>query len=79
VLKRGQSAFAVLGVNRHELQSSVDAALTFGILWLDVCRRANAGKLVIEGLKLFVPEGGAAVVRSRVAHLNCEAAKWQPL
>jgi len=54
-----QSGFAVLGVNQQELQSSTDAALTFGILWLDVCRRAQAGKLVIEGLKLLVPAGCA--------------------
>ncbi len=75
LLRRGQSAFAVLGVNRHELQSSVDAALTFGILWLDVCRLAHASKLVIEGLKLFVPEGRWALVRERMAHLNRAAAK----
>lgn len=55
LLKRGQSGFAVLGVNGQEPQASIDAALTFGILWLDVCRAAQAGKLVVEGLKLFVP------------------------
>jgi len=38
ILRRGQSGLAVLGVNEQELQSSVDAALTFGILWMDVCR-----------------------------------------
>ena len=38
VLRAGQSAFAVLGVNATETQASIDAALTFGILWLDVCR-----------------------------------------
>jgi len=77
LLKRGQSGFALLGVNRQELQSSIDAALTFGILWLDVCRQAHAGKLVIEGLKLFLPEGCSALVRERMAHLNQAAAKWQ--
>src|SRR6266566_2958938 len=41
LLQQGQSAFAVLGVNAQEAQSSIDAALTFGILWLDVCRRAQ--------------------------------------
>jgi hypothetical protein len=76
LLKRGQSGFAVLGVNRQELQSSIDAALTFAILWLDVCREANAGKLVIEGLKLFLPKGCSALVRERMAHLNPAAAKW---
>jgi hypothetical protein len=77
LLKRGQSAFAVMGVNAQELQSSIDAALTFGILWLDVCRQAHAGKLVIEGLKLFVPVGCSALVRERMVHLNRAAAKWQ--
>ena len=77
LVKRGQSGFALLGVNRQELQSSIDAALTFGILWLDVCRQAQAGNLVIEGLKLFVPDGCSAVVRERMAHLNPIAAKWQ--
>ena len=43
VMQQGRSAFAVLGVNSQETQASVDAALTFGILWLDVCRRAQAG------------------------------------
>lgn len=77
LLKRGQSAFAVLGVNKQELQSSIDAALTFGILWLDVCRQAQAGRVVIEGLKLFVPVACSDVVRERMAHLDPHAAKWQ--
>jgi hypothetical protein len=77
LLKRGQSAFAVLGVNSQELQASIDGALTFGILWLDVCRQAHAGKLVVEGLKLFVPAGCSALVRERMVHLNRAAAKWQ--
>jgi hypothetical protein len=77
LLRRGQSGFAALGVNAGELQGSVDAALTFGILWLDACRRAHAGKLVVEGLKLFVPAKTSALVRERMAHLNREAAKWE--
>jgi hypothetical protein len=60
-------------------QGSIDAALTFGILWLEVCRKSNAGKLVVEGLKLFVPSGRSTLVRERMAHLNREAAKWELL
>lgn len=77
LLRRGLTGWAVLGLNQQEMQSSIDAALTFGILWLDVCREANAGKLVIEGLKLFVPAECSALVRERMAHLNFEGAKWQ--
>ena len=77
LLKRGQSGFAVVGVNRQELQSSIDTALTFGILWLDVCRQARAAKLVVEGLKLVLPAGCSALVRERTASLNPSAAKWE--
>jgi hypothetical protein len=77
LLKRGQSGFAVLGVNGQEPQGSIDAALTFGILWLEVCRTANAGKLVVEGLKLFAPPRCSDLVRERMAHLNRGAAKWE--
>jgi hypothetical protein len=38
LIRRGQSAFAVLGVNEQETQASIDATLTFGILWMDLCR-----------------------------------------
>lgn len=77
LLRRGQSAFAVLAVNRQELQSSIDSSLTFGILWLDVCRQAHAGKMVVGGLKLIVPTKCSELVRARMAHLNPSAAKWQ--
>jgi hypothetical protein len=76
MIRQGRSAFAVLGVNAQETQASIDASLTFGILWLDVCRRAQAGKLVVEGLKLFVPPASSALVRERMANLNRDAAKW---
>jgi hypothetical protein len=77
LLRRGQSAFAVLGVNSQETQGSIDAALTFGILWLDVCRQNHAGKLLVEGLKIFLPAETSALTRGRMGNLNPEAAKWQ--
>jgi hypothetical protein len=76
LLYQGQSAFAVLGVNAHETPASVDAALTFAILWLDVCRQSQEGKFVVEGLKLFLPAGCGSLTRERMAHLNSQAAKW---
>jgi hypothetical protein len=76
LLRQGQSAFAVLGVNASETQSSIDASLTFGILWLEACRHSSAGKFLVEGLNLFVPRGCSALVRERMANLNRAAAKW---
>jgi hypothetical protein len=77
LLRRGRTAFAVLGVNAQETQSSIDAALTFGILWLDVCRRVQTANVLVEGLKMFVPAGTSALVRERMANLNWDAAKWR--
>ena len=51
LLRKGRSSFAVFGVNQEETQSSMDAALTFAILWLDVCRHSQEGKVLVEGLK----------------------------
>jgi hypothetical protein len=77
LLRHGQSGFAVLGVNAQEMQSSIDASLTFGILWMDVCRQAQAGKVLVEGLNLVVPARSSALVRERMANLNRAAAKWR--
>jgi len=76
LIRQGRTAFAVLGVNAQETQASIDAALTFGILWLDVCRQARAANNLVEGLKMFVPTGTSALVRERMANLNRDAAKW---
>ena len=87
LVRQGQTAYAVLGVNEKETQASIDAALTFGILWMDVCREnphlsQNRGEVghpswLVEGLILFVPEGCSALVRERMANLNRAAAKWR--
>jgi hypothetical protein len=77
VLRQGQSALAVLGVNREETQPSIDAALTFGILWMDRQRGQLAGRAHVAGLKLFLPAGRSEMARQRMAHLNRDAAKWQ--
>ncbi len=76
LLRKGQSAFAILGVNAEETQASIDGALTFGILWLQCCRDAQNGKCVVEGLKLFVPPGCEAIVRERMSCLDRSIAKW---
>jgi len=77
LLHRGHSSVALLGVNQQETQASVDAALTFGLLWLEACREREAGRSVVEGLRLFVPARRSATLQIRLAHLNHEIAKLQ--
>lgn len=76
LLERGNSAFALLGVNSQEPQPSIDASLTFGVLWLELCRE-RARNSCVEGLILLVPAGSSEVVRERMAHLHRGAAKWR--
>jgi hypothetical protein len=77
LLRKGRSAFAVLGVNQQETQGAVDASLTFGLLWLQACREREAGRSVVEGLRLYVPAKTSATLQIRLAHLNRNAAKFQ--
>lgn len=75
VLARGRSMFAFLGVNAQEPRPSIDAALTFALLWLDLCRERHP-EFVVEGLKLIAPAGASAVLRARMAYLDHEIAKF---
>lgn len=65
VTRRGQRAWAVLGVSGAENASTIDAALTFGLLWLD-WTRGHAQRRVVEGLRLILPEGSARVAAHRL-------------
>jgi hypothetical protein len=76
LLRKGRSALAVLGVNRLETQSAVDASLTFGLLWLQACREREAGRCLVEGLQLYVPPGSSATLQIRLAHLDQSAARF---
>jgi len=67
----------VLGVSGEETQPSIDAALTFGILWMHRQREQLAGRSHVVGLKLFAPGGRGEMLRQRMAYLNRDAAKWQ--
>jgi hypothetical protein len=76
VLRQGQRALAIVGVNDQETQSTVDAALTCGLLWLEICRMAQTDRRIVEGLALIVPKGASTLTRQRMAHLHPTAAKW---
>jgi hypothetical protein len=77
LLRRGRSALCVFGVNDSEMQASVDGALTFALLWFHHCREREAGRSVVEGLRLFLPRGRSAVVHARMHYLNRAAARFE--
>lgn len=75
-MRQGQRALALVGVNDQETQSTVDCALTCGILWLEQCRLTQQERRVVEGLVMIVPKAMATLTRQRMAHLHPTAAKW---
>jgi hypothetical protein len=75
-LRQGQRALAVLGVNAEETQSTIDGALTCGILWLEACRLTQRERRTVEGLVMIVPKGTATLTQQRMAQLHPTAAKW---
>ena len=77
ILRSGRSATCVFGVNNSESQASIDAALTFALLWFHYCRNREAARYFITGLKLFVPQGSSAVIHSRMHYLNHDAARFE--
>ena len=77
LLRRGRSAVCVFGVNDSELQSSVDGALTFALLWFHHCRERDPARYFVEGIKVFVPKGRSAVVHARMHYLDREAARFE--
>lgn len=77
LLRRGQRALAIVGVNDQETQATIDGALTCGILWLEACRMAQQERRVVEGLAMIEPQGTATLTRQRMAHLHPTAAKWE--
>jgi len=77
MMLKGTAAWAVIGVNGDEPQSTVDGVLTLGVLWLAYCRERSGGRRLYEGLKVVAPKGMAQAVRARMAWLNKGIAKWE--
>jgi len=65
VLKRGGRRWAVMAVSGAEDPATVDAILTFGLVWLDYTRQ-RAERTAVAGLRLFVPEGASGVTAHRL-------------
>jgi hypothetical protein len=80
VLRRGRQAWAVLGVSPGEDAPTVDAALSFGLLWLDWTRQQ--GDFAVEGLRLFLPPGMGRMTCHRLQALKpgirLELFAWDP-
>jgi len=69
LLHRGRRAWAVLGVSAAEDAATIDAILTYGLVWLDWTRE-HAGSRSVVGLRLFLPEGSSRTTAHRLSALE---------
>ncbi len=80
LLRRGQTAWAVMGLNEGETLAATDSMLAFGLIWLEWVRN-HAKHVIVPGLRLFMPK--EAVERNRLRARWLQAAKlelfeWRP-
>ena len=73
LLRKGTTALAAIGA--PEDATAPEAALSFGLIWLDYLRRREK-RVSIEGLALFVPAGREQALCHRVRFLNPRAARY---
>jgi hypothetical protein len=69
LLRSRDANWAALAVAPSESAAAIDAALTFGLLWMDYSRgRTKTGRFA--GLRLFLPEGAGALLAHRAKALR---------
>lgn len=70
--RRGRTAWAFAAMDAAESVAAADAALAYGLNWLDWLRE-NARDYTISGLKLFLPPAAIPATALRAAHLDSAA------
>jgi hypothetical protein len=79
---RGSEGFAVFGAAPNEDGATIDAILTFGLIWLQHARD-RAKRHSVSGLRLFLPRGKAAITSHRLNALaapqEVELYEYDPL
>jgi hypothetical protein len=78
VARQGRTAWAFLGLGESESPAAADAALAFGLIWLDWLR-SRSERMVYPGLKLIFPPQAAETCAHRAAYLNHRAVQVEIL
>jgi hypothetical protein len=80
--RRGRQGWAFLGLGAAEPFAAADSILAFALLWLDSLRKRSA-RVVVPGLKMFLPRQAIEFNAGRIESLNSRALQleifdWQP-
>ena len=76
LIVRGSQAWAAIGCGADEDDSTADAALGYGLIWLEYLRQRYP-RFVLAGLKVFLPAGRVSTTQTRMAWLNADVARWE--
>jgi len=78
VTRLGGTGWAFLGLGESESPAAADAALAFGLIWLDWLRN-RADRITYPGLRLIFPPHAAEASAHRAAYLNHRAVQVEIL
>ena len=78
VARQGRTAWAFMGLGESESPAAADAALAFGLIWLDWLR-SRSERVTYPGLKLIFPPHTAEMSAHRAAYLNHRAVQVEIL
>ena len=78
VARQGRTAWAFLGLSESESPAASDAALAFGLIWLDWLR-SRSERVIYPGLKLILPPQAVETSAHRAAYLNHRAVQVEIL
>jgi hypothetical protein len=78
VARLGRTAWAFLGLGEGESPGATDAALAFGLIWLDWLR-SRSDRVTYPGLKLIFPSRASETNAHRAAYLNHRAVQVEIL
>jgi hypothetical protein len=78
VARLGRTGWAFLGLGESESPAAADAALAFGLIWLDWLR-SHSDRVTYPGLKLIFPPQAAETNAHRAAYLNHRAVQVEIL
>ena len=69
IMTEGRSSWVVMAAAPSENAAAFEGILSFGLLWLDWTRQ-HSDRRVVNGLRLFVPEGETQVLMERARALS---------
>ncbi len=70
--RQGRTAWAFIGLREAEQPAAADAALAFGLIWLDWLR-ARSTRTVVSKLRMFLPRAAIELNAQRAVCLNARA------